>query len=199
MKCHIEIKGIDQNPITYKLKDGRLVTITDAYPHKAPTGVVKGKMQFANAIGGVIGSERISLGIDDKPELMDKIQAQKLKKEDLFISRYPGMEKLLEAREGETTYQENFSKMMEDENNDGVNPPQYPKITYADAKKLYPAAHAYIIILSYSDADPSSKAGFEKRCCGGKAIAKLTDKCDVVKIKNEMVEEYKAVNIDNFN
>jgi hypothetical protein len=83
--------------------------------------------------------------------------------------------------------------MMSDENNDGVRPPEHPKMSVEEAKRQYPIAAAYLTILKYSQADPSSKTGFEQRIKGEEAIEKLENGADVEKTRDEMIENYKKV------
>lgn len=74
-------------------------------------------------------------------------------------------------------YQEGCSRMMEDEMNDGVNPPKRPSIEVAEIAKRYPIAAAYIKADNWSMA-----SHYVKSAAGDKA-----------KIAIENGEDYKIV------
>lgn len=81
---------------------------------------------------------------------------------------FPGLDELRAARNDEARYQEQFNRMMEDEANDGVNPPRPVRVHYADIAPKYPAAVAYLRAGSYSLAKHYAKAG-----AGSRAIKRL--------------------------
>lgn len=73
----------------------------------------------------------------------------------------PGLEQLREAREDGMRYREECNRMMEDESNDGVNPPAKPVVSSSDLAAQYPRAALYLKAESYSCAsnDRKSSAG----------------------------------------
>lgn len=82
----------------------------------------------------------------------------------------PGLAKLRAARANEARYREEFDQMMEDEGNDGVNPPVKPAVSSSDIAAQYPRAALYLKAESYSYATNDRKAS-----AGAKAVRLLTE------------------------
>lgn len=70
----------------------------------------------------------------------------------------PGLEVLRSAINAHDDYQRGFERMMEDEQNDGVNPPRLPGADPDELAKQYPRAAAYLRADAYSDAAHDQKA-----------------------------------------
>lgn len=72
---------------------------------------------------------------------------------------FAGLDLLRAARESAEQYHEAFNRMMEDENNDGVNPPSIPKSDPDALAKQYPAAALYLKAEGYTHASNYMKSG----------------------------------------
>lgn len=59
-------------------------------------------------------------------------------------SLFPGLAQLKAALEDEERYQHEFSRMMEDENNDGARPPRPARASSAQLAEQFPAAALYL-------------------------------------------------------
>jgi len=77
----------------------------------------------------------------------------------------PGLDELQAAIDAEGQYRREFNRMMDDENNDGVNPPKYPSASSAELAKQFPRAAVYVRAEGYSMANhwAKAKAGEEAR------------------------------------
>lgn len=82
----------------------------------------------------------------------------------------PGVHLLQEAIESLGNYHSSYQSMMEDEYNDGVNPPKKPTESLEDLKRKYPRAALYLKADSYSEASHYAKSG-----AGNKAKKLLED------------------------
>jgi hypothetical protein len=69
-----------------------------------------------------------------------------------------GLEELRAARADEDRYQRQFTQMMGDEYNDGVNPPRAPKAESRLVAARYPRAAMYLAAESYAGASHWAKA-----------------------------------------
>ena len=157
---YVEIKGIPKHGVKYPTKNG-IAVITTYYTRK-----VQGQDVYAAKING----KDVYITTAERSNLVAMVQAKKADYEARFKERYPGIYMLVDAINAEADYHHNFDRMMDDEDNDGVNPPTHPKISVAKARKQYPIAAAYLDILRYADADPSSQVGYDRRCTGDEAI-----------------------------
>jgi len=114
----------------------------------------------------VDGSERrLIVTLDSRPELRaivdaaiaadeeaERIEAERMEE------NVSGLAELQAAIDAEQQYRADFNRMMEDENNDGVNPPSHPSTSSAELAKQFPRAAAYIRAESYSFASHWAKA-----------------------------------------
>lgn len=119
----IEIKGVGMSEIPAHLKK-----------HFSEKGVnVEGKVCFGTAIlPRVVAEEAVAQNIEIKKEQQER-----------FAKMFPGYDELISAINDENRYTREFDHMMDDEDNDGVNPPHPIKRSSSDVAKQYPAASAY--------------------------------------------------------
>jgi len=171
MKNYIEQKGIAQQETLATNINGMQITITSLYPvsHNTQYGI-RPCVQFVRDNDGQRGMCRI----DNKPELARQIEQLKINNDNAFVARYTGIDELLSVINDNHDYCDALNNMMDDEHNDGVNPPSHPVMTIATARAKYPIAAAYIDIVRLSNADPSSQIGYSRRCAGETALARLT-------------------------
>jgi hypothetical protein len=80
----------------------------------------------------------------------------------------PGLAALEAAIAAEDGYLDSFNRMMDDEQNDGVNPPRRPAQSSDDLRKQYPRAALYLKAQSYSFASNDRKS-----TAGEKAVSLL--------------------------
>ena len=137
------------------------------------------------------------ISLDRHPEIETIRKSAEDSFESAFVARYPGIYTLVTAINDEHNYHESFNRMMDDESNDGVRPPVAPKMTIEQARQQYPIAAAYLTILSYADADPSSQVGYNRRRCGDDAITQLEGGADVIKTRDAMVKRYNEMPIED--
>jgi len=97
------------------------------------------------------------------------IKAREARENSLELA-VPGLASLRAARADEARYREEFERMMEDEGNDGVNPPTKPAVSSSDLAAQYPRAALYLKAESYSCASNDRKAS-----AGSKAAAILAN------------------------
>ncbi|NJO00401.1 MAG: hypothetical protein HC880_00800 [Bacteroidia bacterium] len=171
-KPYIKIAGIPKIPIEYPTSQGTAI-ITTHYTHTA-----QGREVYRCQIAG----KDTLIAADTRPDLVDMVAANKADYEARFEGRYPGIYDLVSAINAESAQYEAVHRMMDDEHNDGVNPPRNNHaLTVLDqAQKKYPIAGAYLSILRYADADPASDIGFNRRCWGNDALAAIEAGADVI-------------------
>lgn len=75
----------------------------------------------------------------------------------------PGITLLQAAMRGEAAYFEAMQVMMDNEMNDGVNPPIRPDVDTESLKAKYPRAALYVKADAYSDADHYAKSDAGKK------------------------------------
>lgn len=196
MKNYVEKRGLTlPSKMVIETRLGK-VQINDPIPVPTP---YKG---MGNYVMGtqLDNSEPARVLLRDKPELVKEIERREKQLEIDFLTRYPGIDELLSIINNNVEYGEQFQEMMEDEGNDGVFPPSTPKMSIEDGKKRYPIAAAYLAILAYADADPSSKVGSLKYTAGDRAIERIRQGQDVMgsfkKMKEKFGEELQTVVID---
>ena len=89
----------------------------------------------------------------------------------------PGLHELEAALNNEERYSREFERMMEDGNNDGVNPPRPISVSTADVAAKYPIAAAYHKAECWAKASHYAKSGAGKRAkvriAGGEAWEKV--------------------------
>lgn len=189
MKNYIEMRGI-QKPVVTWMVDGVECRCIDFYPVKfkgiwvveiEPTMINGKKAQYVN--------------IETRPELAAKLREAEAEYERRFLARYPGIDELLSARNASETYHESFQRMMEDEMNDGINPPDQPALSAAEAAKKYPIAAAYLSLLRLADSDPGSQIGYERRKAGKAAFDKILAGADVIEAEKEAQQRLNGVKL----
>ncbi len=100
---------------------------------------------------------------------------------------FPGLDQIRAARAAEDDYRESFARMMEDEYNDGVNPPKHPAASSADLCRQYPAAAAYL------HAEATSYAShYGKSAAGRRALERLEAGEPYEQVIAEMDSEWSA-------
>jgi hypothetical protein len=115
-----------------------------------------------------------------------EMQKQKWADEEAaLLKAVPGLRELEEAINAERDYAEDFDKMMDDEYNDGVNPPLKPLVKSSDLKKQYPVASAYLKAERYAES-----SDVEKYSAGKKAMKRIADGEDYKIVIAEMDKEW---------
>lgn len=74
------------------------------------------------------------------------------------FNRIPGLRELEAALADEDRYQDEFVRMMEDENNDGVRPPHRPQVSSTEVAAQYPLAALYVQVRDASHSAHPAKA-----------------------------------------
>lgn len=162
MRNYIEIKGIAKEDVVYTTPKGSKIKVTNAGMGTADVEVVSAAQGCSPA-----GSKG-KIEIDKMPGLQDLIKSNRDKLEAAFVAKYPNMDKLLDIIKGHAAADEEFNRMME--SGDSVLKLTRPEITIETARELYPEEAAYMDILAFADANPSSKIGFIRRCAGELAV-----------------------------
>lgn len=136
--------------ITCRTKSGAEVTLTGS-PSKlativTPVGTFTGHWGTLQGNDGFIGK-----CVVDGVEKMICAQIPKIEWDHfcdgirLELSlNVPGLNELIAAHNAEEKYADDFNAMMDDENNDGVNPPTRPTVKSSELAKQYPIAAAYL-------------------------------------------------------
>ena len=104
--------------------------------------------------------------------------------------RQVGRERAAESSEAPGTagmYGEAFARMMDDEMNDGANPPQKPVDDIAALKAQYPAAAAYLKAEAYEYA-----SHYAKSAAGRKAKQAIADGANYGEALAQMEAEWQA-------
>lgn len=110
------------------------------------------------------------------------IMAEKKKKLDLNV---PGLEILRKAINDAGRYYDEFNEMMDDEFNDGVNPPAKPTSDINALKLQYHRAAAYITAESWENA-----SNYAKSAAGAKAKRAIEDGVDAETAIKSMESEW---------
>lgn len=97
----------------------------------------------------------------------------------------PGLDELRSIIADWDEYQGGFNRMMEDEMNDGVNPPQRPTVEVAEIARQYPIAAAYIKAENWDNASHYRKSG-----AGSRAKTKIENGEDYQTVIAEMEKEW---------
>ena len=128
-----------------------------------------------------------------KPEILAFLSEQKVSEErarkerEEKISAIPGLKELEAAIKEHEDYKSAFYRMMDDEYNDGANPPAMPKSNIDDLSSKYPRAAAYIKAVAYSYA-----SHYAKSAAGRKAVERIINGEDHEKVLAEMEAEWLA-------
>lgn len=80
-----------------------------------------------------------------------------------LLEAVPGLNLLRAAIDDQARYHRQFAEMMEDENNDGANPPKRATADLASLRKQYPRAAAYLQAEAWQDASHYVKSGAGRR------------------------------------
>ena len=103
------------------------------------------------------------------------------------IAAISGLKELENAISAYAEYTEEFTKMMDDESNDGVNPPVRPIDDIGALKAAYPVAAAYIKAEIWKESTNYAKSG-----AGEKALEKIINGEDYKQVIADMETEWKA-------
>jgi len=98
-----------------------------------------------------------------------------------------GVPILQAARDAEDKYSRDFDRMMEDENNDGVNPPTKPTADLDELYKQYPIAAAYLRAKAYEYSNH-----YAQSAAGKTAAKKIADGGDYKAALAEMEKAWSA-------
>lgn len=137
------------------------------------------------------GSDKFFIRVQAAPAI--ELEIDRIKKDDdaakearevKLAEAIPGLRQLQAAIESEAQYFESFNKMMEDENNDGVNAPSAPAESSDALRAKYPKAAAYAKAQGYSYASHFEKAG------AGKKAMRLLEAGGTVEEANEVLENW---------
>ena len=124
----------------------------------------------------------------EREMLRERMAAKMAKLESMF----PGLEALRAARADENRYHAQFERMMDDEQNDGVNPPKFVKVRYQDLAPKYSKAVAYLKAEGYSESSHYAKNG-----AGRTALSRLEAGENVEKVIAEMEAEWSKFCTEN--
>jgi len=172
-------------------KTGSKVTISGTpssdVSMSSPLGVFTGYWGSFNNVEGFVCKGKVN-----GKEMMICAQIQK-SDWDVFragvraelLTNVPGLEILENARNAEHQYMEDFNAMMDDEQNDGVNPPSKPTVKSSDIAAQYPIAAAYLKAQSYEYA-----SHFTKSAAGRKAKNAISEGKDYVVAIEKMEKEW---------
>ena len=97
----------------------------------------------------------------------------------------PGLDELQACVNDWDNYHEGFNQMMEDEDNDGVNPPKRPAKEVAGVAAQYPIASAYVKADNWSLASHYAKSG-----AGDRAKEKIINGEDYKSVIADMEKEW---------
>jgi hypothetical protein len=118
---------------------------------------INGKMQNLKVrVAGKPGLEAEIKRVEDQLAASAKAKTER-------INAIPGLRELKDARDDQDRYDSEFSRMMNDQNNDGARPPRGPKASVKELAAKYPRAAAYLRAESFSHAsnDVKASAGIE--------------------------------------
>lgn len=159
--------------------------------HLAPDGE---RIAIYSRPSAAILEEIVSL----KPQIMAELRQRKATEEELEaaeevacrarqakIAAIEGLKAIENAIAAEEAYAEAFDRMMDDEYNDGVNPPSRPKESSKELKAKYPRAAAYIKAENWSFASNYAKAG-----AGSKAKERIINGEDYNTVLADMDAEW---------
>jgi len=120
---------------------------------------------------------RLMVRIAGKPDLQAAVEAAeeadrqaKRAATEQLAKNVPGLKELRTAIDAEVEYRDRFREMMEDGDNDGVNPPRSPETNVGELQAQYPRAALYLRAEGYTRASHWAKAK-----AGREAMAILAD------------------------
>lgn len=131
------------------------------------------------SLGSIVLRLGAALMVEECCLAQDKLRATEKAS---LIAIIPGLEELQAALDSQEEYQDSFSRMMADEDNDGARPPSTPVGNVEDLRRQYPRATLYLRAEAYSQASNHHKASageqaMEILAAGGKEeeAAKILD------------------------
>jgi hypothetical protein len=133
-------------------------------------GQKKGHIIFDEASSILIRNTIQQTRDDNIDALRAGYRAKAEAKKQEMDKKIPGLSVLQAAYADEEEYREAFTRMMEDEQNDGVRPPKAPRHNIAELEQQYPAAAIYIKADGYEGA-----SNYLKSAAGKKAKALLLE------------------------
>jgi hypothetical protein len=113
--------------------------------------------------------------------------AAKVAAEEKLLANVPGLRELEAAYSDRERYRREFDEMMEDGDNDGVNPPTRPTADIDALRAQYPVAVVYLRAESWSLASHHAKAG-----AGRRALAAIREGQDYIQALATMEAEWDA-------
>lgn len=123
-------------------------------------------------------------------ELISRRDAEIKAREDAtarLTANVPGLQSLRDALTRQEMYLNAFDRMMEDESNDGANPPKKPADDINTLKAQYPVAAAYLKAESWEYG-----SHYAKCAAGRKAKQAIADGADYVEAIAQMDAEWSA-------
>jgi len=183
MKNYIAKKGIKENMIDHTTPKGALIRVVPEMGSIVSVTVLR-----AIDGGSPVGAKG-KMSLTALPGLDKLIQTELARREEEFLSKYPGIDELLSIINGQAESYEDMQRMMETESR--VTFKAAPEMSVEDAKKMYPLAAAYLHLLALADADPSSQIGFIRRQAGEKAFLKIEEGSDIIAALAAAEEEIK--------
>lgn len=133
-----------------------------------------------------------------KPEIMayllakEAAQAQEKAEHQAKIDAIEGLEEIRAAEIALEKYHAAFERMMEDESNDGVNPPAKPRVDIAALIAKYPRAAAYRKAESWT-----YSGHYAKSAAGQRAMERIENGEDHVTVLAEMADEWSTYCANN--
>lgn len=183
-------KQITVNGKTYEIKDGQVIVgehtinVLFSKPWKEAPANVLSKVDSAVLEGRVwtgscfVPSEVAEAALEMKAEMRAAEEAS-------LLANVPGLRELESAIAAWNNYHHEFSRMMDDEYNDGVNPPKKPTVDVDEIRAKYPVAAAYLKAQSYAYA-----SHYAKVAAGEKAVERIANGEDYKIVIDEMEAEW---------
>ena len=130
--------------------------------------------------GAVIPREYAEEALKQKKEIQEEKERQ-------LKSNEPGLDILREAYHDIERYHDEFNRMMDDEYNDGVNPPALPRYDIETLKAQYPRASAYLKAENWE-----MSSNYEKSDAGQKAKDAIAAGADIDETIKAMEAQWEA-------
>lgn len=138
----------------------------------------------------------LELALDRKPireikrvvkEIADLQAEARAIKQAQIKANVPGLDALRASYADVGRYQREFTRMMEDEGNDGARPPRPARTDQKELAAKYPAAAAYLKAESWSVASHYAKSG-----AGNKAMQRIAAGEDCAAVLTDMEAQWSA-------
>jgi hypothetical protein len=174
-------KTIEKENRTYFIDDDGTITVKEL-PQVKIKGNFDYKKEFPKFMLDQLKKQKIDLServyysgmciyLEVAKASIEAMQKQNKEAKEKLNKNVPGLEELEKIKEEWDTYYYKFEKMMNDEFNDGVNPPKKPSKTIEEVTSLYPIASAYLkaesFILSNHHAKYSAGKKAKERIING--------------------------------